>query len=175
MFLMTGGRRAIMPNQVWYMKHRYLTTLGAADSIHHGGSRGKWYSRLKMSQATLRLCSTTSNACSLVNGNSNRSGHKIRGRSMGRSASCSPCTDVSPDGGRARSSLVRCGEVTSIMVTDVGEERPGASDAPAAVGDSKSGSHSGSAAPPEPVGRLLTTVAVTVVTVGTPAAGLFAQ
>jgi hypothetical protein len=29
MFLKTGSRRAIMPNQVWYMEHRYLTALWA--------------------------------------------------------------------------------------------------------------------------------------------------
>lgn len=148
------------------MKHRYLTALRVQLVVYHGGSRGKWYSRLKMSQATLRPCSTASNACSLVNGNSTRIGHKSKGRSKGRSASCSPCTDVSPDGGRARSRLVECGEVTSIMVTDVGVERAGASD--------KSASQSRSALI-ELVGRLvLTTVAVTVVTEGT-TVGLVAQ
>jgi hypothetical protein len=48
------------------------------------------------------------------------------------------------------------------MVTDIGMERPGTSDAAAAARDSESESHSG------PVGRLLTTVAITVVTTGTP-------
>jgi hypothetical protein len=53
-------------------------------------------------------------------------GHKSKGRSKGRSASCSPCTDVSPppDGGFVGGSrLGECGVVTSIMVTDVGAFR----------------------------------------------------
>jgi hypothetical protein len=133
--------------------------------MYHGGSRGKWYSRLKICQATLRPCSTVSNACSLVNGNSIRIGHKSRVCSKGRRASCSPCTDVSPDGGRARSRsrlAPECGEVISIMVTDVGAECACASEF------ERSKSHSGSASV-ELVGRLilLTTVAVTVVTEGT--------
>ena len=145
--------------KVWYIKHWYLTTLQAQLIVHHGGSRGKWYNRLKISQATLRPCSTASNACSLVKGSSSRIGHNIKGRSMGRSASRSPCTDVSPDGGRARSRSVDCEGVTSIMVTDPDVGRAGASD---------SHSHSGPALAAEgPVGRLLTTVAVTVVTDGT--------
>jgi len=93
-----------------------------------------------------------------VKGSSSRIGHKSKGRSKGRSALCSPCTDVSPsDGGLARSRLGECGEVTSIIVTGVGTERAGASE-----------SHSGSAPSlAELMGRPLTTVAVTVVTGGT--------
>jgi hypothetical protein len=91
-------------------------------------------------------------------------GHKSKGRSKGRRASCSPCTDVSPpDGGFARggSRLGECGEVTSIIGTDVG--------AFGANGTSES-RDSGSAlvvVEPVGVGRMLTTVAVTVVTEGT--------
>jgi hypothetical protein len=146
--------------KAWYIKHWYLTTLHAQLIVHHGGSRGKWYNRLKISQATLMPCSTASNACSLVNGSSSRIGHNIKGRSMGRSASRSPCTDVSPNGGRARSRLVDCEGVTSIMVTEAGVGCARASD---------SHSHSGPVLAEEdgPVGRLLTTVAVTVVTDGT--------
>jgi hypothetical protein len=91
-------------------------------------------------------------------------GHKSKGRSKGRSASCSPCTDVSPpDGGFARGSrLGECGgEEISIIVTDVGA-------AARANGTSSESWDSGSVLVVlEPVGRLLTTVAVTVVTEGT--------
>lgn len=79
---------------------------------------------------------------------------------MGRSALCSPCADLSPDGGGARSCFAKGGELMSIMVTDMGMERAG--DAPDTVAetDARSESHSPSA-PGVPVGRL-TTVAVTV-------------
>ena len=71
-----------------------------------------------------------SKASSLVNGSSNLIGHRSGKCSIGRSALCSPCADVSPppdEGGRARSPrscLADGGEVTSIMVTNVGAERP---------------------------------------------------
>lgn len=126
-FLLIGSsEHAIVPYKkfgIW--SKRYHTTPPAqsvSKLVHHGGSRGKWYSRLKICQATPRPCSTTSKACSLVKGNSSRMGHKSKGRSKGRSASCSPCTDVSPpDGGFGRGSrLGECGEVTSIIVTDAG-------------------------------------------------------
>lgn len=135
-----------MEHKSIYKKHLYNLTeertksVGAADRLHYGGSRGKWYSRLKICQATLRPCSTTSKACSLVNGSSNRIGHKNGRCSTGRSALCSPCADASPPegGGRARSRWAdEAGEVMSIIVTDVGAERGvDAPDPPAASSES---------------------------------------
>jgi hypothetical protein len=108
----------------------------------------------------LKPCSTASNACSLVKGSSNRTGHGNDTRCMGSSALYSPCADGSPDDGRdlARSRSAEDGdEVTSIMLTtDSGVERADALEIVSGVG---SETHSASA----PVlGGRLTIVAVTV-------------
>ena len=69
-------------------------------------------------------------ATSLVKGISNRIGHENGRPRTGRSALCSPCADLSSDGGRpwSRSREAEDGEVISIIVTDVGVDRAGPSE-----------------------------------------------
>jgi len=74
-------------------------------------------------------------ATSRVKGSSNRIGHENGRLCIGRSALRSPCADVSPDGDRPwlRSCVAEDGEVTSIIVTDVGVERAGLSEGASGV------------------------------------------